>query len=146
MTGTGALTISIISSLQRRKMVWWNSRPSADVISFRLWPDEKAGPSLRMAMQRTCRHYIASSLIAISSRIFEHFATLPDAVTEFIKLRSALYRQGTILVPKQADLLSLLKKQIHLFHLDRVVSQSQIQQPDGSKQYLYYINMLVGLK
>jgi hypothetical protein len=130
------LTISIISSLQRRKMVWWNSRPSADVISFRLWPDEKAGPSLRMAMQRTCRHYITSCLIAISCRIFEHFATLPDAVTEFIKLRSALHRQGTILVTKQADLLSLL---------DRVVSQSQIQQPDGSKQYLYYIN-IVGLK
>jgi hypothetical protein len=123
------LTISIISSLQRRKMVWWNSRPSADVISFRLWPDEKAGPSLRMAMQRTCRHYITSCLIAISCRIFEHFATLPDAVTEFIKLRSALYRQGTILVPKQADLLSLLKKHIRPFHLERVTSQTQSQQP-----------------
>ncbi len=34
---------------------------------------------------------------------FEHFAILPDPVTEFTKLGSALHKQGTILVPKQAE-------------------------------------------
>ncbi len=85
--------------------------------------------------------------LVISCRIFEHFATLPDPVAEFIKLRSALHRQGTILVPKQADLLSLLKKQTYPFHLERVFYQTWIQQPwCRSTQYLYYINMLVRLK
>ncbi len=34
---------------------------------------------------------------------FEHLAILPDPVTEFTKLGSALHKQGTILVPKQVD-------------------------------------------
>jgi hypothetical protein len=45
----------------------------------------------------------------LSCRIFEHFAILPDAVTEFIKRRSALHKQGAILAPKLADPLSLWK-------------------------------------
>ncbi len=36
----------------------------------------------------------------ISCRIFEHFALLPDPVTEFLKLGSALHKQGAILAPK----------------------------------------------
>jgi hypothetical protein len=51
----------------------------------------------------------------LSCRIFEHFALLPDPVTEFLKLRSALYKQGAILVPKQADPLSPLNKRFHPF-------------------------------
>ncbi len=75
---------------------------------------------------------------------FEHFAILLDPVSEFTKFGSALHKQGTILVPKQADPLSLLNKQIHRFHLDGVSSQTRIQQPgSGSMQYLYYIKMLV---
>jgi hypothetical protein len=66
-------------------------------------------------------------MFRLSSRIFEHFAMLTDPVTEFIKLGSTLLKQGTILGPKQADPLSLLNKQIHPFHLDRVSSQTQIQ-------------------
>ncbi len=86
-------------------------------------------------------------LSVVSCRIFEHFVILPDPDTEFIKLRSTLHKQGAILVPKQADPLSRLKKQIHPFHLDRVFSQTQIQQPcSGSMQCLYYINRLVRLK
>ncbi len=42
----------------------------------------------------------------IYCRIFEHFALQTDPVTEFIKLRSALCKEGAILVPKLADLLS----------------------------------------
>ncbi len=38
-----------------------------------------------------------------SCRIFEQFAVLLDPVTEFKKLRSAHQKQGTIMVPKQAD-------------------------------------------
>jgi hypothetical protein len=38
--------------------------------------------------------------------MLKHFATQLDPVTEFIKLGSAL-KQGTILVPKLADLLYL---------------------------------------
>ncbi len=44
---------------------------------------------------------LQSLILFLSCRIFEHFATLPDPVTEFIKLGSALHRQGTILAPKQ---------------------------------------------
>jgi hypothetical protein len=33
----------------------------------------------------------------VSCRIFEHFAILLDPVTKFIKLRSALHKQGAIL-------------------------------------------------
>ncbi len=43
----------------------------------------------------------------LSCRIFEHFAILLDPVTELIKRRSALHKQGAILTPKQADPLSL---------------------------------------
>jgi hypothetical protein len=63
----------------------------------------------------------------LSCIIFEHFAILPDTITQFLKLGSAILKQGTILTPKQADPLSLLNKQIHPFHLDRVSSQTQIQ-------------------
>ncbi len=85
--------------------------------------------------------------ITISGKIFEHFATLPDLVTEFIKLKSALHRQGAILAPKQADPLSLLKKRLHPFYLESIFSQTLIRQTiSGSTQYLYYINMLVRLK
>jgi hypothetical protein len=66
----------------------------------------------------------------MSCRIFEHFATLPDPVIEFTKLRSALHRQGTILAPKQADLLSLFTEAAPpLSFRERVFSQTQIQQP-----------------
>ncbi len=58
----------------------------------------------------------------------QHFATLLDPVTEFINLESALHRQGTILVPKQVDPLSLLRKQLHPFYVERVVTQNRIQQ------------------
>jgi hypothetical protein len=61
--------------------------------------------------------------------IFERFAILPDPVTEFIKLESTLHKLGIILAAKQADLLSILNKQIHPFHLDGISSQTQIQQP-----------------
>jgi hypothetical protein len=44
---------------------------------------------------------LQSLILFLSCRIFEHFAILPDPVTEFIKLRSTLHRQGAILVPKQ---------------------------------------------
>ena len=47
--------------------------------------------------------------------MFVHFALLPDPVTEFLKLRPALHKQGTILAPKQMDLLYPLSKQIHPF-------------------------------
>ncbi len=58
----------------------------------------------------------------VSWRIFEHFVILLDPVTERIKLRSALHKQGAILALKQADLLYILNKQIHYFHLNRVFS------------------------
>jgi len=87
---------------------------------------------------------MASRIFEVSCRIFEHFAILPDPVTEFIKLRSTLHKQDTILAPKLVDPLSLLNKRIHPFHLDRVSSQTRIQQPrSGSMQYLNYIHMLV---
>ncbi len=63
----------------------------------------------------------------LSCKIFEHFAILPDPVTEFLKLGSALHKQGTILAPKQVDPLPLWNKQIHPFHLDKVSSPTQIQ-------------------
>jgi hypothetical protein len=58
----------------------------------------------------------------VSCRIFEHFAIILDPVTEFIKFRSALHKQGAILALKQADLLSILNKRIYYFHLNRVFS------------------------
>jgi hypothetical protein len=64
----------------------------------------------------------------LSFRIFEHFATLPYPVTEFIKLRSTLHRQGAILVPKQGDPLSVLSKWLNPFYVERVFSQNRIQQ------------------
>jgi hypothetical protein len=85
--------------------------------------------------------------ITISCWIFEHFATLTDIVTEFIKLRFALHRQGAILAPKQVDLLSILKMWLHPFYLESIFSQTLIRQTvSGSTQYLYYINMLFILK
>ena len=60
----------------------------------------------------------------ISYKIFEHFALLPDPVTESIKLRSATHKQDAILVPKQVDPLFPLTKRIHPFSLDRVSSQN----------------------
>jgi hypothetical protein len=72
-------------------------------------------------------HPLFSLSVCLSCRIFEHFVILPDLVIELIKLRSALHKQGTISAPKQADPLSLLNKQIHPFHLDRVSSQTWIQ-------------------
>jgi hypothetical protein len=60
----------------------------------------------------------------VSCRIFEHFALLPDPITEFLKLKSALHKQGAILVPKQADPLSPLNKRIHPSSLYRVASQN----------------------
>jgi hypothetical protein len=66
-------------------------------------------------------------VMKVSCGIFEHFAMLPDPVTEFIKLGSALHKQGDTLAPKLADLLSLLNKRIHPFYLDIILSQTQIQ-------------------
>jgi hypothetical protein len=45
-------------------------------------------------------------------------------MTDFLKLRSALHKQGTILALKQADLLSPFNNQIHPFSLDMVSSQN----------------------
>jgi hypothetical protein len=67
-------------------------------------------------------HDIMQSVIMLSFMIFEHFAIIPDPVTEFLILGSALHKQGTILAPKQADLLSHLIKRIRPFYLDRVSS------------------------
>jgi hypothetical protein len=64
------------------------------------------------------------SVIMLSFMIFEHFALIPDPVTEFLILGPALHMQGNILAPKQADLLSHLNKRIHPFYLDRVSSQN----------------------
>jgi hypothetical protein len=47
------------------------------------------------------------STIGISCRIFEHFALQMDPVTEFIKLRSTLCKEGATLVPKLVNLLPL---------------------------------------
>jgi hypothetical protein len=72
---------------------------------------------------------IKSFMVLAPVGYFEHFAILSDPVTVFTKLRSALHKQGTSLAPKQVDPLSPLNKRIHPFHLDRVSSQTQIQQP-----------------
>ncbi len=61
-------------------------------------------------------------VMKVSCRIFEHFAMLPDPVNEFIKLGSALHKQGDTLAPKLADPFSLLNKQIHPFNLDIIFS------------------------
>jgi hypothetical protein len=42
----------------------------------------------------------------LSCRIFEHFALQTNPVIEFIKLKSALCKEGTLLAPKLADPLS----------------------------------------
>ncbi len=70
-------------------------------------------------MTHACLHRpeLLNFFMAVSCKIFEHFATLPDPITEFKELGSALHRQGTILVPKQADLLSLLRKRLYPFYL-----------------------------
>jgi hypothetical protein len=48
----------------------------------------------------------------MSCRIFEHFAIQTDPVTEFIKLRSAPFKEGTTLVPKLAGSTFFLEKQL----------------------------------
>jgi hypothetical protein len=59
--------------------------------------------SLSMVLITNKMHYQLqwnrTFFIFLSCRIFEDFATLPDPVTEFMKLRSALHRQGAILAP-----------------------------------------------
>jgi hypothetical protein len=49
----------------------------------------------------------------IFCRIFELFALQMDPVTEFIKLKSAPFKEGTTLVPKLAGSTFLLEKQLH---------------------------------
>ncbi len=53
------------------------------------------------------------SKIVISCRIFEHFALKMDPVTEFIKLGSAPFKEGTNLAPKLARSVFFLKKRLH---------------------------------
>jgi hypothetical protein len=48
----------------------------------------------------------------ISCRIFEHFALQMDPVTEFIKLRSAPFKEGATLAPKLAGSNFFLEKQL----------------------------------
>jgi hypothetical protein len=48
--------------------------------------------------------------ILVSCRIFEHFALQTDPVTEFIKLGSAPFKEGTTLTPKLAGSAFLLEK------------------------------------
>ena len=50
-------------------------------------------------------HCFSKSIL--SCKIFEHFARQTDPVTEFIKLGSAPFKEGTNLVPKLANPLSL---------------------------------------
>ncbi len=55
---------------------------------------------LSVIMLKVVRLGVLAPTNALSCRIFEHFALLPDPVTELLKLGSALHKQGTILEPK----------------------------------------------
>jgi hypothetical protein len=105
------------SGMKARSQIWHQKKmklPVLELIEISIWATCKEFKSrlenVLNASNLPEPNWVVSpmtyKMAIISCRIFEHFALQTDPVTEFIKLRSALCKEGAILVPKLADLLS----------------------------------------